>query len=369
MPDPLEIVRAEPFQCALLDALAAVLAPSPSNAADRLLAVDPSLHIAARLDKLHRRLAQAAGRFESLVETERHRARKRVKRLRYLGELIAPLYKGKDIKRYVSRLKPAQDELGAYVDLVVSLKMARDAAIEGDAEAWFDVGWLTAQLSGASRLAGACSPAPRKRSRSGSREIEDAESVDQSGVVVKRIGPVEAAAEHGMARDLARLRPGVHQKARRLHHEFRCGIAGQVEGDRMRRRRRRHRHRAAEARLDVPMQVAADDALDLGVAFDQRRKLTAAALQADLVHVADEGGKRRVVHGDDRRRAAVFGQRCRQPGEAIVVELAMRRLRHRRVDGDEAQAAEIDGVLQERIRALAQIVGPANARRSSVRSS
>jgi triphosphatase len=148
LPDPLEIVRAEPFQCALLEALAAVLAPSPSNAANRLLAVDPSLHIGARLDKLHRRLAQAAGRFESLVETERHRARKRVKRLRYLGELVAPLYKGKDIKRYVSRLKPAQDELGAYVDLVVSLKMARDAAIQGDAEAWFDVGWLTAQLAG-----------------------------------------------------------------------------------------------------------------------------------------------------------------------------------------------------------------------------
>jgi triphosphatase len=146
LPDPLAIVRAQAFQCALLDALAAVLVP-PRYGVDRLLAVDPSTHIAARLDKLHDRLAQAARRFESLAETERHRVRKRVKRLRYLGELVAPLYKEKEVRRYLRRLKPAQDELGAYVDLVVSEKMARDAAVEGDAEAWFDVGWLTAQLS------------------------------------------------------------------------------------------------------------------------------------------------------------------------------------------------------------------------------
>ena len=51
-----------------------------------------------------------------------------------------------EVKRYLDKLKPAQDELGAYVDLVVSSQMARDAAVGGDAPQWFNAGWLVAQL-------------------------------------------------------------------------------------------------------------------------------------------------------------------------------------------------------------------------------
>jgi len=51
-----------------------------------------------------------------------------------------------EFQPYLERLSPAQDALGAHIDLLVGLDIARRAAEAGDAEAWFNVGWLTAQL-------------------------------------------------------------------------------------------------------------------------------------------------------------------------------------------------------------------------------
>ena len=148
-PDPVEVVRAAPFQGALLAALASTLprpdAPDPVDGAAALES------IAARLDRLHRQLGRAARRFETLPTDEQHRARKRLKRLRYLGELVGSLYKAERVERYLERLSPAQDALGAHIDLLVGLEIARRAAEAGDAEAWFNVGWLTAQLDASVR--------------------------------------------------------------------------------------------------------------------------------------------------------------------------------------------------------------------------
>ena len=69
-----------------------------------------------------------------------------MKRLRYLAELVATLYKPARVERYLDALRPAQDALGTHIDLMVGLRMAHDAALGGDAAAWFNVGWLTAQL-------------------------------------------------------------------------------------------------------------------------------------------------------------------------------------------------------------------------------
>jgi inorganic triphosphatase YgiF len=160
-PDPAAIVRAGSFQCALLDVLALVLArPRNDDGSDRGRTggstPEPgpeaaSAHIGSRLDTLHRRLARGAKTFERSGDSERHAVRKRLKRLRYMAELVAPLYKAGEVRRYVGRLKPAQDELGAYVDLVVSSRMARDAASHGVAEQWFNAGWLAAQLTASAR--------------------------------------------------------------------------------------------------------------------------------------------------------------------------------------------------------------------------
>jgi CHAD domain-containing protein len=107
------------------------------------------------LDKLHRRLTRDAKRFAELSTPERHGVRKRLKRLRYLSELVASWYDKRPVARFLRALEPAQDELGHYIDLVVATRLARDRVDAGDARAWFNVGWLQAKEAGAIRRCGA----------------------------------------------------------------------------------------------------------------------------------------------------------------------------------------------------------------------
>jgi len=184
--DPVAQVRDRRFQHGLLDVLAFLLAPetapaptaapslaaspapapesstappptaspAPAPASDRgadeaAAGVRPTHIIGMRLAKLHTRLKRDARRFAELDELERHGVRKRLKRLRYLGELVATLYRGGRVERFLGQLEPAQDELGHYMDLVVALHLAHEVVDAGDARAWFNVGWLKAQLPGA----------------------------------------------------------------------------------------------------------------------------------------------------------------------------------------------------------------------------
>jgi CHAD domain-containing protein len=101
-------------------------------------------------------LRRDAKRFEELDEPARHRVRKRLKRLRYLSELVAPLYKRGRVKRFLDTLEPAQDELGRYIDLVVATTLAHEMIEGGDARAWFNVGWLKAQVPRAVERCGKC---------------------------------------------------------------------------------------------------------------------------------------------------------------------------------------------------------------------
>ena len=105
-----------------------------------------SAGLAAHLSSLHDAMRKAGKRFAHVDDSERHRVRKRLKRLRYLAELVGPLYDDKAVERYLAKLRPAQDALGAYIDLIVAIGFARDAVTAGDARAWFNVGWLSAQL-------------------------------------------------------------------------------------------------------------------------------------------------------------------------------------------------------------------------------
>ena len=159
-PDPVEVVRAAACQCALLDALALTL-PGPDDGAS-LGPADALAFVESRLDRLHKQLKRAAKGFAESTPTEQHQARKRLKRLRYLGELTGSLYKPERTERYLARLSPAQDALGAHIDLLVGLEMARSSAEAGDAQAWFNVGWLTAQLDAS---AAGCRKALRRAAR------------------------------------------------------------------------------------------------------------------------------------------------------------------------------------------------------------
>lgn len=148
LPEPQAVVRAAGFQAALLDLLALAQATSTEVAAQgdtggrEARAVRKAL--AARLSRLQRQLARDGRRFERLAPERQHRVRKRLKRLRYLGEFAAPLFDSKAAARFLARLEPAQDALGAHNDAAMALAACRDQAAQ-DGAAWFAVGWLAAR--------------------------------------------------------------------------------------------------------------------------------------------------------------------------------------------------------------------------------
>ncbi len=93
------------------------------------------------LARLYRQVGRGATRFESLDDSLRHRLRRRVKRLRYLSELAAPLYPRKAARAFLKRMGPAQETLGVFNDLCVARSLFAAPARE-DGQAMFALGWL-----------------------------------------------------------------------------------------------------------------------------------------------------------------------------------------------------------------------------------
>ena len=96
------------------------------------------------LARLHRQLARDARRFAEADDEQRHRTRRRVKRLRYAIDFVAALHPGKAVRRYLKRLQAAQEALGRYNDLCVAQQAFR-ALADTDPRAWFAAGWLQAR--------------------------------------------------------------------------------------------------------------------------------------------------------------------------------------------------------------------------------
>ncbi len=155
--DPGEVVRSARFQAVLMDLIVASLPPAAEAAAvaDAEEAplvekpkvdkpVDPRKLLRARLQKLHHQLLRDGKRFEQLNPVEQHRVRKRLKRLRYLGEFVAPLFGRREALRFLEQLEPAQDALGAHNDAATAMSACRESAGQHGA-AWFAVGWLVAR--------------------------------------------------------------------------------------------------------------------------------------------------------------------------------------------------------------------------------
>ena len=102
--------------------------------------------VAARLDRLHRQVCDEGSRFTRLSGERQHGVRKRLKRLRYLGEFVAPLYRDEAVERYMKALKPAQDALGEYNDEAMAASFYRELAGDQE-EARFAVALLEARRS------------------------------------------------------------------------------------------------------------------------------------------------------------------------------------------------------------------------------
>jgi triphosphatase len=141
--DAASVVREDAFQDTLLALLRWTLgdATPPAPGAG---AADARAHVEKRLSRLHRQVTQAGRRFPDLPTEEQHRARKRLKRLRYLAELVGTWWPGKAVRRYLKRLAPAQDALGHHNDVIVATeRFLADAQV--DPSSYFAAGYLRAR--------------------------------------------------------------------------------------------------------------------------------------------------------------------------------------------------------------------------------
>jgi triphosphatase len=100
--------------------------------------------VAPALKTLRRRVARDVERFADLDDVGVHTLRKRLKRLRYSLEFLAPLLPRHRLRPYLETLQRVQAALGSWHDLVVAEGLYRQQALT-DARAWFVVGWVVAR--------------------------------------------------------------------------------------------------------------------------------------------------------------------------------------------------------------------------------
>lgn len=100
--------------------------------------------VARRLEKLRWRVSRDGKRFATLDSTRQHRVRKRLKRLRYLGEFAAPLFGVRRVTDYLAVWRQAQDVLGEYNDQRIAARAFRTQA-KTEPRARLAVRWLAAR--------------------------------------------------------------------------------------------------------------------------------------------------------------------------------------------------------------------------------
>jgi CHAD domain-containing protein len=107
-----------------------------------------------RLTRLHKMVMADAARFAALDDAARHVLRKRLKRLRYSIDFVAPLFAAKAVTRYLALLKPAQEVLGDANDVALAEAACLAAGTHKAGDA-FVLGWLSARRGALSASAAA----------------------------------------------------------------------------------------------------------------------------------------------------------------------------------------------------------------------
>ena len=132
--------RGRAFNQVLLALIGLVM--TPPDAPDE----GPALRDVAtkRLRRLHRRIGADIARIDSFDDAQWHRLRKRLKRLRYSIEFVAPLYPRKAVARLLEPLRAAQEVMGQLNDVTLALALSREDAPPLAGEA-FVRGWLVAR--------------------------------------------------------------------------------------------------------------------------------------------------------------------------------------------------------------------------------
>jgi CHAD domain-containing protein len=96
------------------------------------------------LRKRHARWMGTAQGAERMPQAERHRVRIGAKRLRYVAEGFASLYRKKRMEAYLAALSRLQDDLGRANDAAVAERLLAELAAPA-AFAAFAGGWLAAE--------------------------------------------------------------------------------------------------------------------------------------------------------------------------------------------------------------------------------
>lgn len=123
--DATDAVRNQAFQLTLLDILKYSLADADPRQAPPRSHRACLRHLEQRLTRLHRQAVHSGKRFAKLPLNKQHQARKRLKRLRYLAEFVAPLESASAVKKYFGVLRSAQDALGLHNDIGVAARHFR----------------------------------------------------------------------------------------------------------------------------------------------------------------------------------------------------------------------------------------------------
>ena len=90
---------------------------------------------------MHAQVQKGARGFATRTPQAQHRLRKRLKRLRYLTEFVAPALDAHST-RFLDSLQPALSALGRLNDERVAAALYRELAESGEPNAWFGAGWL-----------------------------------------------------------------------------------------------------------------------------------------------------------------------------------------------------------------------------------
>ena len=142
------LLRDATFSVLLLQTLVLAM-PSVAPEADP---ADLRSAAARVLKTLWRRARSDAKAFAQAPAEQRHRARKRLKRLRYALEFLAPVFDSKKTQRFQQHLNAALEAMGHCNDLQVAQAHFENRA-ETLPQAWFAVGWLAAQRGHLLRIA------------------------------------------------------------------------------------------------------------------------------------------------------------------------------------------------------------------------
>ena len=99
---------------------------------------------AAILARIHEKVVKQGKRMDWSSNADLHKLRIRIKKLRYSSELLSPLFKQKDVRKFLSKLSRMQDMLGMLNDAATAARLVNqidaDRAIRENSEI---IGYLT----------------------------------------------------------------------------------------------------------------------------------------------------------------------------------------------------------------------------------